>query len=349
MFWILGMEGVAGGIGHASRDPASQLFANQLSHAEWQGFHFLDLVFPLFVFVSGVSLVFSLSNSMVQKGRAATVRKLVTRFLLLYLLGLIYYGGISAGLDHVRFVGVLQRIALSGLVAGLAYCLTGARARIAMVVAILLSYWAFLSFVPVPGGVSGDFAEGPAHNWANWVDLHYLPGRKWDITHDPEGLLSSIPAIATCLLGVLAGEYLRNSPSPPSKKAGTLVLAGIVLAAAGWAWGVQFPVIKKLWTSSFVLVAGGYSLMLLGTFYWLIDVRRWRAWATPFVWIGMNAITLYMLDNLVRTTDLSKALVGGPVAAACGAWGEVLIYAGVVAINLLIARFLYRRQIFLRV
>ncbi len=348
MFWILGMEEVAGAIGHASDHPIPQFFATQLSHVEWQGFRFLDLVFPLFVFVSGVSLVFSLSKSLESSGRAATIRKLVLRFLVLYTLGLIFYGGIAKGLDDVRFVGVLQRIAIAGLFAGLIFCFTGTRGRIISCASLLLGYWALMCFVPVPGGVAGDFAEGPQHNWANWIDLHYLPGRKWDKTHDPEGMLSMIPAIATCLLGVLAGGYLRNAKADPTRKAATLILAGIVVAAAGWAWGMHFPVIKKLWTSSYVLVAGGYSLVLLGAFYWVIDVRGWRAWATPFVWIGMNAITLYMLRDLLKSEDLSKALVGGPVAASLGVWGEALLACVFTAINLTLAWFLFSRKIFLK-
>src|SRR5262249_35156780 len=145
-----------------------------------------------------------------------------------------------------------------------------------------------MTFVPVPGFGAGDFAEG--RNLANWLDAHYLPGFKWDGDHDPEGLLSTLPAIATALLGIFTGEWLKRGPALVWKKAGGLILAGAALTALGWAWNAQFPVIKKLWTSSYVLVAGGYSLLLLAFFYTLADGLRWRRMFTPFIWIGMNPI-----------------------------------------------------------
>lgn len=352
MFWILGMEEFAAALTKANPSPWAQFIGRQLDHAEWEGFRFLDLVFPLFVFISGVSLVFSISASIARQGRAATVRKLFVRFLLLYALGLIYYGGISHGIDGVRWVGVLQRIAICGMAAGLLVCFTGLRTRIAACVALLLGYWALLSFVPIPGdggGGAGDFAEGPSHNWVNWIDFHFLPGKRWDKTHDPEGLLSTLPAIATCLLGVFTGDFLQNSNTAPSRKARTLIVAGIILSAIGWTWSVQFPVIKKLWTSSYVLVGGGYSSILLGAFYWLIDVRYRKAWSVPFIWIGANAITLYMARHLLKLDFLADAVLGGPVARTAGAYAGVVAAIGILVLNVLLARFLYQRKIFVRV
>lgn len=352
MFWILGMEQVAEALARANPSPWATFIAAQLDHAAWDGFHFLDLIFPLFVFISGVSLVFSLEKSIERRGRAATVRKLVVRAAALYLLGLLYYGGIANGLDKVRWVGVLQRIAVCGLVSGLIFCFASERWRTAAAgiaaAALLLGYWALLSFVPVPGGVAGDFAEGPPHNLTNWIDSRYLPGKRWDGTYDPEGLLCTIPAIATCLLGVLAGQYLKRPGPLPGRKAATLLAMGVGLAAVGWLWHAQFPVIKKLWTSSYVLVAAGYSLLLLGAFYWLIDVRGWKRWSAPFVWIGMNAIALYMAERFLRFGTLAAALTGGPVAVSLGAYGAVLTSAVAVALGLGLAWFLYSRKIFLR-
>src|SRR5258708_821 len=154
-----------------------------------------------------------------------------------------------------------------------------------------------MAFVRPPGQSDRSFDEGS--NIANWIDTHYLPGYKWDGDHDPEGLLSTIPAIGGCLLGVFAGLLLQNGKLGPYKKAGILILAGGIAIGVGYSWGFQFPVIKKLWTSSFVLVTAGCSAVLLGLFYLVIDVWRFRIWAAPFVWIGMNAITLYLVWNLV--------------------------------------------------
>ena len=347
MFWILGMEEVARDLRKASDGWFARFFATQLDHVPWEGFHFLDLIFPLFVFIAGVSITLSLRRSLVEQGRPATLRKLTVRCLILFFLGIILYGGISGGLEKVRLLGVLQRIALAALCAGTIYCFTGWRGQLAWVIGLLLGYWALLTFVAVPGVGAGHFAEG--ENLANYVDKIWLPFRKWHGDHDPEGLLSTLPAVATCLLGVLAGVFLQRQDLSPRQKMRWLFVAGVVLVAAGWLWGLQFPVIKKIWTSSYVLVAGGYSCLLLGTFYGIIEVAGWRRWATPFIWIGMNAITLYVLAHLVPFEKLASALVGGPKMQFFGACQDLVIAIVVVGLNLALARFLFVRKIFLRV
>lgn len=349
MFWILGMEEFAAALARANDAPWTKAFSRQLDHAVWEGFRFLDLIFPLFVFVSGVSLALSAKRSMAEFGRARTVRKIVVRAVILYLVGVLFYGGLAKGMDGVRWVGVLQRIAISGLAAGLLFCLTSLRIRLAALGGLLLGYWAALALIAPPGGARGDFAEGPTHNLANWLDSRFLPGRRWDGTHDPEGLLSSLPAIATCLLGVLIGEYVSAGSGSRAKKAFVLFGGGAVLAAAGWAWHPYFPVIKKLWTSSFVLVAGGYSLMLFGTLLLIVDVFRLRRWASPFVWIGMNAIALFLAKRYIKHDLITGALVGGPIADALGDYAAVVRAFGIVVLAVVLAAFLHRHRIFMRI
>lgn len=348
MFWILGMEEVGAALGKASQAPWAKFIAYQLEHAAWAGFHFLDLIFPLFVFISGCSAVFSLEKSLATHGRAATFRKLAVRALILYLIGLWCYGGISKGIEGFRLMGVLQRIAIAGFAAGSAYLFLSQRGRWALCGGLLVGYWALMSFVPVPGIGAGDFAEG--RNLANWIDANYLPCWKWDgKPWDPEGLLSTLPAIGTALLGVFAGEWLRRADVAALRKTGGLLAAGVALTAVGWLWHLQFPVIKSLWTSSFVLVAGGYSCLLLGAFYWLVDVRGCKRWAMPFVWIGMNPITLYLSHAIINYDKIAVRLAGGPVQELFGIWGGVWIHAVVVGLGFLLAWFLYSRRIFLRV
>ncbi|CAN0505705.1 unnamed protein product, partial [Phaeothamnion confervicola] len=178
--------------------------------------------------------------------------------------------------------GVLQRIALAYLFSGLIFCYFGTRGRVAACAGLLVGYWALMTFVPVPGVGAGNFESG--RNLANWVDKQYLPLRKWDGDYDPEGLLSTLPAIANCLLGVFAGQLLKG-PFGSYKKVLTLLAGGALCVLAGWLWGESFPVIKKIWTSSFVLVAVGYSAVLLGLFYLVVDVWKFQWWARPFVWI----------------------------------------------------------------
>lgn len=351
MFWIVGGEGIVEGL---AKSPLGQtgpvrLLASQFEHSAWQGVTFYDLIFPLFVFIVGVSLVFSLSKAIDRDGKAAALRRVFVRGIVLYLLGILYYGGIGdpQGIQHIRLMGVLQRIALAYFFAALIFCFFKPRAMIGITAGLLIGYWALMTFVHVPGEQQHSWAEG--HNLANYLDRMYLKWRKWDGDHDPEGLLSTIPAIGTCMLGVFAGMLLMNGRVRPSRKVLWLLGAGAASVVLGFLWGLQFPVIKKIWTSSYVLVAGGYGAMLLAIFYLVIDVWNLRRWATPFVWIGMNAITLYLAENLFSFHDLALRFVGGDVANHMGAWSLLAANTLAVIFVLLLARFLYKRQIFLRV
>ncbi len=286
MLWIVGL----GGIVHALRGLTGWSFlgqlADQLEHVGWEGFHFEDLIFPLFVFIVGVSLVFSLDKARARHGAAGALTRVFRRSVLLFLFGIFYYGGLSHRWPDIRLLGVLQRIALCYLGASLLYVAFGVRTLVGVTIGILLGYWALLALVPVPGSGAGNYAEGL--NLANYVDKMWLPGARYDGDHDPEGLLSTLPAIATCLLGVLAGVFLKAKRPAPWRKAAWLAGAGIAGVALGAWWGESFPVIKKIWTSSYVLVAGGFSALLLAAFYALIDVAGIRRWGRPFVWVGAN-------------------------------------------------------------
>lgn len=348
MFWILGAGGVVREWAAIKNYQPLQVVAEQLEHKSWDGFAFEDLIFPLFVFLVGVSLVFSLGKLLQTRGSIIAARRIILRSIALFLLGIVYNGGLAKHFSDVRLMGVLQRIALSYLAAGIMFCILGRRAMAVIAVAVLAGYWALLSFVPVPGVAHQSFAEGA--NWPNYVDAHYLPLHKYDGDHDPEGMLSTFPAIVTCLLGVFAGMLLKDGSVAPSRKVGWLLLAGALGVALGFAWGLQFPVIKKLWTSSYVLVAGGFSAVLLGLFYLVIDVWKLQRWAAPFVWIGMNAITLYLFSSLFSFKGLAERLIGGEFKfRILGQYGNVTVAALAVMLVLLLARFLYKRQIFLRV
>jgi predicted acyltransferase len=209
-------------------------------------------------------------------------------------------------------------------------------------------------FFDMTNRVTGKYEMG--YNVACHFDFQYLPARRYDIFWDPEGILSTLPAFVTGLLGIFTGLFLRNKSVPDTRKVAYLIGAGAASAAAGWLWGMEMPVIKKIWTSSYVLIAGGYSAMLLGLFYWIVDVKKWQAWCQPFVWIGMNPITLYLTSNFLGGLGfekLGRRLSGGPVksffdthvAAGCG---ELVIAATGVLLFVWFARFLYQRKIFLR-
>lgn len=324
----------------------------QFSHAKWEGAYFYDLVFPLFIFVTGISIVFSLTKLVTTKGRFEAHKRVIRRAVLLFAFGIVAYGGISENWSDIRLGGVLQRIALCYLFASLMFLNLSLRGMIAGFFALLVGYWALLTFVPVPQVGAGSFEEG--RNLANWIDANYLPGRKWEGTWDPEGILSTLPAICTCLLGVFAGLLLKNNNIAPQKKSLWLIGAGFAMLAAGLIWHLQFPIIKQIWTSSFVLVAGAFALLLLGAFHFIMDVRGYKAWALTFMWVGASAIVLYMFNIVFGFHILAQRLVGGDLAQWLNKWvaqGAGDFVGALVGLGIAIAaaRFLYRRKIFLRV
>lgn len=347
MFWIVGAEELVRGLQKISNSGPIGVVSDQLRHKAWAGFHFEDLIFPMFVFIVGVSLVFSLTKAMERAGRRAALWRITRRAVMLYVLGILYYGGFSGPFSHIRLLGVLQRIAICYLITSLLFCYCKPKVLLGVCIGILVGYWALLSFVPVPGHGAGNFAEGA--NLANYVDKQFLPLRKWDGDHDPEGLLSTLPAVASCLLGVFAGLLFKNVALTDRKKVGYLVAAGLGCLAVGWLWHLNFPVIKKIWSSSFVLVAGGWSYLMLAAFYQIIDVWKFQKWATPFVWIGVNPITIYFGGKFIDFEALAKLFVGGPVYTALGSYGELVLALTTLGFGFLFLRFLYRHKIFLRV
>jgi predicted acyltransferase len=358
IFWILGGDGAIWALDEMTRDKGPVIgtighaLSYQMEHASWDGFRFYDFIFPLFIFVTGVAIVFSLPPLVEKQGLRSAYIRIIRRSLILYGLGLIYYGGISQHWNDIRYLGVLQRVGICYLFASILFLNLNLRGLLATFVALLLGYWALMTFVPVPGIGPANYA--PDTNFANWVDAHYLPGRLCDTTRDPEGLLSSLPAIATCLIGVFAGMLLKDRRFTAQGKSLVLIGAGITVAAAGYLWSLQLPLIKQLWTSSFVLVAGGYSLMLLGAWHHVIDVRGFRRWPTIFVWIGTNAITLYIINNVMSFERFATRFVGGDFGAMLDrlvtpGTGRLLSQVLGLAFAVALAGFLYRRKIFLRV
>lgn len=383
MFWIIGAEELVRGLNGLSQSSTTGWLARQFQHAHWEGFRFYDLIFPLFVFIVGVSLVFSLGRALDREGLGTALARVFRRSLLLFALGIFYSGGLRHPWPDIRLMGVLNRIALAYFFAGLLYCFLRARPRaLAGVCAgLLLGYWAMLNFIPfpdvrpTPGGdaivaketgftnatqlnltgtnlLRGTFLKGV--NLANYVDQRWLGGRKYDGTWDPEGLLSTLPAVSTCLLGVLAGLLLTAPQPRPARKAAWLAVAGLACLALGHLWGLQFPIIKKIWTSSYVLVAGGWSALLLAAFYAVVDLWEWRLWCQPFVWMGMNSITIYLVGSLLGDFhDLALRLAGGDVRnlldrhAGTGV-GNFVVALVALLIAFLLVRFLYVRKLFLR-
>ncbi len=288
-----------------------------LEHAEWNGWTPTDLIFPFFVFILGVSLTLS-------KRSLQSVPGIFKRASIIFLCGFLLAYYVRFDFSRVRIPGVLARLALCSLFASLIYrqvLRIEKEARLHVVLGIaailLLGYWALLMFVPVPGGVAGDLT--PSHDLGAWIDRTVIgTAHLWSSskTWDPEGLLSTLPAIATALTGIAAGLVL-NGPRTQVEKTALLIVAGGASVMAGLVWGQQFPINKNLWTSSYVLFTSGLASITLAACYWFIDVHQRRRFLHPLVVMGMNPLTLFVLSGfIVKTLTWIKigAAAGKPVS-----------------------------------
>jgi predicted acyltransferase len=292
-------------------DPGSWDFVYPpLRHAEWHGWTPTDLVFPFFVFIVGVSISLSLSGHIKEGvGKGGLSLKVFRRSVIIFALGMLLRLIPHFDFASVRILGVLQRIALCYLFAALLYLCLGSQGRLGISVLLLAGYWAALKLIPVPGYGPGvlDYTG----NLVSHVDLKLLAGHLYEPAFEPEGVLSTFPAIATALLGTLAGDRLRTDRRPGVKASG-LAAAGAALTALGLFLHPYFPINKKLWTSSFVIFTAGAALLLLAACYYLVDVRGWKRWATPFLIFGTNAIVAYAGSGLmVKLLALVKVSLGG--------------------------------------
>jgi predicted acyltransferase len=353
LFWIIGGHAIVAALWKLTDWNWLAAVHEQLEHVPWNGFHFEDLIFPLFLFMAGVSTPYSLTRRLAEGARGEVCRKVVQRGLILVALGVVYNNGLQwKGLEGMRFASVLGRIGLAGMFAQLIFAFNHETPKRLWywLAGVLLGYWAIMSFGRAPGFAPGDLTmEG---NFASHVDRLLLPGRLHRKIHDPEGLLAILPAVGNALLGILAGLWLRRSSAEASgdRKAAGLALAGAVLLAAGWVWGTVFPLNKNLWTSSFVLWTGGWSCLLLALFYWTIDVRGWlRAFGAFFAVVGMNSVLIYMSGRFLNYDYTAQALFGGLAKACPPAVGTLLLAVGIFAVEWALLWFLRRQKIFLKV
>ena len=353
LFWIVGGHGILVALFKLTEWGWLGAIDAQLKHVDWNGFQAYDLIFPLFLFMAGVSTPYSLTRRLAEGARSEVIRKVIQRGLILVLLGIIYNNGLQwKGLENMRLGSVLGRIGLAGMFAQLIFVFNFETPKRlwTWLAGILLGYWAVMSFGHAPAFAAGDLTmEG---NFASYVDRLLLPGKLHKGIHDPEGLLAVLPAIGNALLGILAGLWLRRSAEEVSgdRKAAGLALAGLALLAVGGLWSFVFPLNKNLWTSSFVLWTCGWSSLLLASFYWLIDVRGWlKAFGAFFAVIGMNSVLIYMSGKFLNFDFTGQAIFGGLARAFPPAVASVILVTGIFAVKWLLFWFLKRQKIFLKV
>jgi predicted acyltransferase len=350
-----------------------------LEHAEWNGWTPTDLIFPFFLFIAGVSMTLSFASRAARGVTSGAMAiHVLRRSALIFAIGLFLNGLPFFDFHTIRIMGVLQRIALCYLAGGLLYLATmrreisadnkarvhanpGVIAGVALV--LLVGYWALMTFVPVPGYGAGHL--GRDENLAAYIDRALMGGHLWSEskTWDPEGFLSTLPAIATALIGILAGEWMRSERRGPRKVSGLLV-AGVVLMLAGRLLDPYFPINKNLLTSTYVIFTGGLAMLLLALCYWIVDLRGSRKWAAPFLVFGMNAILAYALAAIVSETSIDFEFAGaGGSAETLHGWlynnffvpymspknASLAFAVFFVALILVLLWPLYHKKIFVRV
>jgi len=335
-----------------------------LEHAEWQGWTPTDFVFPFFLVIVGVAITLAF-GSRVENGRSKRdlYLKVVKRTLIIFGIGLFLNALPYFRLSELRIPGVLQRIAVCYFFASILFLTTKTRTQVAITIALLLGYWLLVKVIPAPGFAAGDLTkEG---SLPSFIDRVVFGKHVWAQAkiYDPEGLLSTIPALATTLIGVLTGHWLRSKRSGYEKVAG-LFAAGAICVAVGWAWNPFFPINKALWTSSYVLFTGGLALQFLALCYWVIDIKGYRRWAKPFEIFGLNAIALYVVADLIAVL-LELINVSGPDGSkiSLGSWIFEKLFASwaspvnaslafaftFVLVCLGLMWILYRRKIFIKI
>ena len=348
MFWIIGGGTIFRSLDGIFNNPVTALISKQLKHAEWLGFHFEDLIMPLFIFIVGVAVPFSISNRLKRgQSRGRIYLHIVKRTAVLYFLGVMLgSGGLHFNWPEMDWVGVLHRIAVCYFFAAFLVMHTKWQIQAIVTGAILLLYWAALTLVLVPGHGAGIIT--PEGCLPAYIDQLFVPGKISEAFYgygDSNGILPTLASVSTALLGALTGHWLRSN-RPGNQKVTGLALAGLIGLSVGYVWGLVFPIIRLLWTGSMALFAAGLSLLLLTLFYWLIDVRGYKKWAFGFVVIGMNAIAVFTASRIFAAHRIGRIFVGG---LDWGRWNGFINAVAGVTVIWLILWWMYRKKLFIKI
>ena len=349
MFWIIGAEEIFHQMAKIKPSPFWETLSNQFTHPVWNGFHIYDLIFPLFLYLAGVSTPYSIGRSLKEgKSKKQLMLRVVKRGFMLVLLGIIYNNGLQLRpLAEIRFSSVLGRIGIAYMLANIIYLYAKENLQIIWFAGLLIGYWLILKLTSAPGFPMGDLTmEG---NFASYVDRSLLPGKLSKGIHDTVGFFNNIPAISTAMAGIVTGIYLKRTEIDGKKKTVMLAIFGIASLVIAQIWNLDFPINKNMWSSSFVMHTTGLSLLLMSLFYYIIDVRGYKKWAFFFKVIGMNSILIYISGKFINWNYTTKGFfqwlgdwIGNPY--------DVLALTGcLILIKWLFLNFLYQRKIFLRV
>lgn len=321
--------------------------SKQMYHVSWDGLTHHDTIFPLFLFIAGISFPFSLAN---QRAKGKSSRdiylKVLKRGVVLVLLGFVYNGFFKLDFESMRYASVLGRIGLAWMFAALMFIFFKPKINAVLSVVILVGYWLLMWLVP-DSATPFSFED----NLVGVVDRMLLPGRLNSGTFDPEGILSTLPAIVTALLGMFTGMLVKlpDEKVGGNKKVLYMLIAGVVFLVVGYVWNFHFPINKSLWSSSFVCVLAGYSLLLFALFYYVIDVKGHVRWTFFFRVVGLNSITIYLAQQIINFRQISNFFLGGVVRLAPESVGAIISSVGYITVCWLFLYFLYKKNVFLKV
>ncbi|MEO8240508.1 MAG: DUF5009 domain-containing protein [Flavobacterium sp.] len=361
MFWIMSGEHIIHALAKAAPIPVFVWMSSQLHHTEWEGITFYDMIFPIFLFVAGVSMPYSFDKKMSIAGvntpmelpareKKKIYLSMLKRTCILIFLGFIVNGLLRFdGYEQTRFASVLGRIGLAWFFAGMIYLNFDLKKQIIWFIGILAGYYLAMKLIPVPGFGAGVLTkEGSLEGY---LDRMFLPGRLHSKVYDPEGLLSTIPAVATALLGMFLGTFLKTKANfSTGKKLLIMVVSAIVLIVIAMFWSYDFPINKHLWSSSFVCYVGGFSILFFTFFYLMIDVLGYHKWAFPLLLIGSNSILIYMAsEGLVNFGHTAEYVFGGIIKFSPLIWQPVFTTLSVTFVQLVLLYFLYKKKWFLKV
>lgn len=350
MFWIIGGGTLITHLANSTDWGWLHVVATQMKHVEWEGFRFYDLIFPLFMFISGAVIPYSILSKL-EKGvpKKQLLLKTARRFLLLFILGLVYNGVFKSGFADARYVSVLAQIGFAYFFTVLIVLFSDSQLkRLLWLIGILTGVAILQLFVPIPGFGAGVLT--PEGHINGYIDRMLLPGRLAydDGTYDALGILSTISSVGVTLMGFFAGTFLKTKKLTGVKKTGILTVIGVCLVILGILVSPLYPPIKKCWTSTFSLLAGGTSFMLIALFYLIVDVWGYRKWSFFFRVIGMNSIAIYIGARIINFWYTSEFLLGW-ISGLLGSYGSLVIVLGVIGIEWLMLYYMYKNKIFLKV
>ena len=350
MLWIIGGSGIINALAKNSDAGWLKALDLQMDHVTWNGFHFFDLIFPLFMFISGIAIPYSVKSALSKNpSRGKLVIRFLKRMVILVVLGMLYNGVFKDGFANARYASILAQIGIAYFFASLIYTFSGSvKSTIFWIAGILAAVSVMQLFIPVPGFGPGVFT--PEGSMNGYIDRLYLPGRLtyFNGIFDALGILSVVSAIGITLMGIIAGKILQDKTFSEYRKTGILALIGIVLIPIAVILSPVYPIIKVCWTTTYNLLAGGISFLLIALFYLIIDVWGFQKWSFFFRVIGMNSVFIYLFGRIVPVDEITGFFAGWIIKPAGGV-GEVIGALVIVAAEWLLLWFMYKKKVFVKV